>query len=155
MKLNAMHSLLSIVVLFFSTLVYSQTYEGTIIKVVDGDTFVFQTTEGSLKVRMQGIDAPEKKQDFGSESKVFIEKYLNKPAKVESIGLDKYGRTLGTLLVNGIDINLESLKNGCSWHFKKYSTDINYSNAELSAKKALKGLWKHPNAIAPWTFRHL
>lgn len=150
-----MYRIFYIAFLLITTVVNCQIYKGSIIRVIDGDTFVFQTEEGSLKIRMNGIDAPESKQDYGQESKQFIEKYLNQPSIVKASGVDKYGRTIGTLYVNDIDINLESIKNGCAWHYKKYSSDVVYSNAELSAKKELKGLWKNSNAVAPWVFRKL
>jgi hypothetical protein len=85
---------------------YSQEYDGTIIRVIDGDTYVFLTAKGSFTVRMYGIDAPERDQPFSRESFEFLSKYLNKDAVTKVNGTDKEERSVGTLLVSGRDINL-------------------------------------------------
>jgi micrococcal nuclease len=132
---------------------FTQTYHGTILRVIDGDTFIFQTEEGSLRVRLQGIDAPEKDQPFGTESTEFINGFLDKPADLIYYGLDQYDRTLGTLMVDGQNINLLSIKLGFSWHFKKYSKDVDFAAAEIYARENKLGLWKLDNLIPPWEWR--
>jgi endonuclease YncB( thermonuclease family) len=132
---------------------YSQNYTGSIIRVIDGDTFVFQTAEGSFTVRMFGTDAPERDQPFSKESADFLKQYLNKDAVTKISGTDKYRRSLGTLYVDGQDINLLTIKNGCAWHFKRYSSDIQYAKAEDYARKNKIGLWKLDNPIPPWNWR--
>jgi micrococcal nuclease len=139
--------------LFINLVGYSQTYQGSIIRVIDGDTYVFQTEEGSFVVRMQGIDAPERDQPYSKESASFLEKYLNWEAIVIKTGMDRYGRTLGTLIIDSIDINMLSIKNGCTWHFKKYSKDQDYANAELYASSNKIGLWSLDNQVPPWEWR--
>jgi endonuclease YncB( thermonuclease family) len=74
---------------------------GMVLRIIDGDTFVFQTEEGSLKVRMDGIDAPEKDHAFGLKAKEFLTSYLYKNGKLQYKGVDTYGRTLGVLFVMG------------------------------------------------------
>ncbi|NJK93968.1 MAG: thermonuclease family protein [Bacteroidales bacterium] len=143
--------IIGIVLLLFQ----SPEYTGTIIHVTDGDTFVLQCEQGSIKIRMDGIDAPEKDQPFGSESTNFMKQYLYKKSTVKTNGVDRYGRTIGTLYVDGININLLSVQKGYSWHFKKYSSDPELSSAEVQAKKEKKGLWEDPDAIAPWEWRKL
>jgi micrococcal nuclease len=132
---------------------YSQKYEGTIIRVVDGDTYVFLTATGSLTVRMLGIDAPERDQPFSKESSEFLSKYLNKQATTKVNGTDKEDRSVGTLFVNGRDINLLSIKGGYSWHYKRYSDDKDYAEAEEYAQKNKLRIWSFPNPIPPWTWR--
>lgn len=141
--------------IFISTIGYSQSYNGTIIRVIDGDTYVFQTEEGSFIVRMQGTDAPENNQPFSKESSDFLKQYLYKDATFKSKGTDRYKRRLGTLYVDGHDINLLSIKNGCAWHFKRYSNDIQYAQAEEYARKNKVGLWKLDNPIPPWNWRQV
>ena len=133
---------------------FSQTYQGTVIYVKDGDTFVFQTQTGSLTVRMQGIDAPEKDQPYGQQSKAFLMQYKDKAATLKTYGVDRYGRTLGTLFVNSENINYLSVLNGCAWHYKRYSTDQQLAQAEVTARAEKKGLWALENPIAPWEWRH-
>ena len=113
--------------IFSCVLGHPQSYHGTIIRVIDGDTYVFQTEEGSFIVRMYGIDAPEGKQPYGRESTEFLSNYLYKEAITEVSGTDRYGRRIGILFIDGQDINLLSIKRGFSWHYKQYSEDKNYA----------------------------
>jgi micrococcal nuclease len=131
----------------------SQSFNGTIIRVIDGDTYVFQTLEGSFTVRMYGTDAPERDQPFAKESADFLKQYLNKYAILKPNGTDRYRRRLGTLYIDGEDINLLTIKNGCAWHFKRYSSDKQYASAEEYARKNKIGLWSSPNPIPPWNWR--
>jgi len=85
-------------------------------RVIDGDTYVFQTVEGSFTVRMYGTDAPERDQPFSKESADFLKQYLNKEAFFKQKGKDRYGRTFGTLYIDDQDINLLSIKGGYAWH---------------------------------------
>lgn len=124
------YALLIFLILVFCEFGFSQSYTGSIIRVIDGDTFVFQTEEGSLRVRMFGTDSPERDQPFAKESAEFMQQYLNQPATLKATGVDRYGRTLGVLYINGKDINLLSIRNGCAWHFKRYSSDHQYATAE-------------------------
>jgi endonuclease YncB( thermonuclease family) len=68
-----MKTLIALLVVFTF---YVEPYVGKILRVIDGDTFVLQTEEGNLKIRMDGIDAPEKEQDFGLEAGEFLNRYL-------------------------------------------------------------------------------
>jgi endonuclease YncB( thermonuclease family) len=126
---------------------------GTIIRVIDGDAYIFQTVNGSFKVRIFGTDAPERDQPYSKESADFLKQYLNKDAVTKINGTDRYRRRLGTLFIDGQDINLLSFKNGCAWHFKRYSSDIQYASAEEYARKNKLGLWGLPNPIPPWNWK--
>lgn len=137
----------------FSVVGFSQSYSGTIIRVIDGDTYVFQTVEGSFIVRMYGIDAPEKNQPFGEESTKFLSAYLYKDAITRVNGIDRYGRRIGTLYFADQDLNMLSIKKGFSWHHKQYSKDKEYADAEEYARKNKLGLWKDNNHISPWEWR--
>ncbi len=139
--------------IFLNVKLYSQTYEGTIIRVIDGDTFIFLTSNLSLTVRMLGIDAPERDQPFSRESSEFLSQYLYRNAVTKINGTDEADRSVGTLFVNGKDINLLSLRGGFAWHYKRYSSDKAYSAAEDYAKKNRLNLWSLPNPIPPWTWR--
>lgn len=146
-------NILTLCIIAFTLSAYTQTFNGTIIRVIDGDTFVFQTLEGSYTVRMYGTDAPERDQPFAKESADFLKQYLNKDALVKINGTDRYKRMLGTLYVDGQDINLLTIKNGCAWHFKRYSSDMQYASAEEYAKKNKLGLWKPDDPVPPWEWR--
>ena len=104
---------------------------------------------------MNGIDAPEHNQPYGKESTEFLDKYLFKNATIKTNGVDRYGRTIATLFINGQDINLLSIKSGSSWHFKKYSSDVDFANAEIDARNKKIGLWSLSNPIPPWEWRKM
>jgi len=128
---------------------YSQTYNGTIIQVIDGDTCVFQTEDGSFIVRMQGIDAPERDQPYSEASTEFISNYLNKEVVTKINVTDWYGRRLGTLIVNSLNINLLSIKSGYSWHYKQYSKDQQYAKAEEYSRTNIIVLWDLLDPVPP------
>ncbi len=130
---------------------------GKVIKITDGDTFtILLDNKSTLKIRMNGIDAPEKKQDDYKTSKQYLGKLLfGKRVKIISISVDKYKRTLADVYYNEDWINLKMIANGYAWHYKKYSSNNVLAQAEISAKKLKNGIWKNPYAIAPWEFRKL
>ena len=140
---------------FLPVICFSQEYSGTILRVIDGDTFVFQTNEGSLRVRMFGIDAPEKSQAFGQESTKFMEGFLHKAGVLKKTSIDKYGRTLGMLFIDKVNINLECVKKGYAWHYAYYYKNEEFARAEKEAKEKKLGLWKNENPTPPWKYRQL
>lgn len=133
--------------------VSGRDYHGTIIRVIDGDTYVFQTEEGSFKVRMLGIDSPENDQPYSRQSKEFLTRYLNRAAITRVTGTDRYGRMVGTLIVDGADINLLEVRQGYAWHYKKYLKDAAYARAEQDARQKKVGIWSQPEAVEPWNWR--
>ncbi|RYG47810.1 nuclease [bacterium] len=127
-----------------------------VVGISDGDTVrVLTKDKRELKVRLNGIDAPEKTQAFGEKSRQWLAgKVFGKDVQLKSDGLDRYGRTLGTILVGDVNINLQSVKNGWSWWYRQYAakrTDL--QAAEQSARAAKVGIWSQPGAIEPWNYR--
>ena len=135
--------------------VYDKEQTGKVIKIVDGDTFDLLTEEKStLRIRMNGIDCPERKQDFYQSAKNALAGYIfNKEVKLVITGRDRNKRIIATVYCNGENINLAMIQNGYAWHYKKYSTDSVYAKAEQQARIARKGLWRMDHPIAPWDFR--
>lgn len=137
------------------------TLIGRVVGIADGDTVtVLDDTNTQWKIRLMGIDAPEKKQPFGSKSKEFLSALLfSKQVEVELNKRDKYGRTVGRILVDGIDVNLEQVKAGMAWHYKAYEREqseadrTTYAQAEEQAKTVKKGLWVDPDPTPPWDWR--
>ena len=139
--------------IFLSLWGYSQSYNGKITEVVDGDTYFFKTATGSVKVRMFGIDAPEGNQPFGKESAEFLARFLHKEALLKVVSTDQYHRKLGTLFINGEDINLLLVKEGYAWYYNKYLSNKEYAAAQENARKNKLGLWKDPKPVPPWKWR--
>ena len=128
---------------------------GKVTKIVDGDTFDLLTKEkNTLRIRMNGIDCPERKQDFYQSAKNALAGYIfNKEVTLSITGRDRNKRTIAIVYYNGENINLTMIKNGYAWHYKKYSADITYAKAEQEARLAKKGLWRLDHPTAPWDFR--
>lgn len=106
------------------------------------------------------IDAPEKKQAFGSKSKDHLsDMVFNKHVTVDYSKKDKYGRTVGKILVDGVDANLEQVKAGLAWHYKKYANEqvveerAKYAQAEDHARAEKLGLWVDAEPTPPWDWR--
>jgi endonuclease YncB( thermonuclease family)/methylphosphotriester-DNA--protein-cysteine methyltransferase len=135
--------------------------EGKVIRVSDGDTIaVLDKDNKQHKIRFQGIDAPESKQDFGQASKENLSKMVfGKQVTVIWEKVDKYRRTVGKVLLDGKDINIEQIKAGLAWHYKKYADEqppedrVTYAAAEAEAKAARRGLWQDPNPTPPGEWR--
>lgn len=140
----------------------AQPITGRVVEVIDGDT-VTVLVQGSeqLKVRLAGIDAPERKQAFGQRAKQRLSALVfRKTVTVVGRKQDRYRRLIAKLLVDGHDANLEMIALGYAWHFKRYELDqspedrVAYSNAEARARAERRGLWEDPGALPPWEFRH-
>lgn len=142
--------------------VQADTLLGKVINVADGDTItVLDDTHTQHKIRLTGIDAPEKRQAFGNVSKQSLaEQVAGQSVAVEWVKVDKYGRKVGKVLLAGLDCNLEQVKRGLAWHYKQYQREQSptdqqsYAAAEIEARAAKLGLWRDADPVPPWEFRH-
>lgn len=140
---------------------YADLLSGRVVGVADGDTItVLDSTNTQHKIRLGGIDAPEKKQAFGNVSKKSLsDMVFNQQVDVEWHKEDRYGRKVGKVLVNHEDINLEQIKRGLAWFYKKYKSElvhedrITYELAQQEAEANQIGLWIDAYPIPPWDFR--
>ena len=157
-----MKLLLSFLLIFsVCTASASKILQGKVVSVADGDTItVLDAEKNQHKIRLQGIDAPEKAQAFGAKSKqALYEMVHGKTVQVSFEKSDKYGRILGKVLLDGQDICHEQIKAGLAWHYKKYQNQQPlvdrdaYSASETAAKNEKLGLWSDPRPVAPWDFR--
>ena len=149
--------------LFFvvSLTIQAATLVGTVVGISDGDTIkVLDSNKTLHKIRLMGIDSPEKKQNFGSASKQALSNYIyQKKVIVEYQKKDRYQRILGKVILDKRDICLAMISDGMAWHYKDYEkeqtkTDRDlYRQAEQKAQKEKIGLWKDANAIQPSDFR--
>jgi micrococcal nuclease len=138
-----------------TTIEKNNTLTGKVIKIVDGDTFDLLTDGNiTIRIRMNGIDCPERKQDYYQVCKDALAEYIfGKDVKLTVHGKDRYTRTLADVFYKNEIINLKMIKNGFAWHYKKYSSDQIMAKAEEDARQAKIGLWKMDSAIAPWDYR--
>jgi len=142
--------------LLFPAFAFAAEWQGTVVGISDGDTLtVLNADKRQVKIRLIEIDAPEKNQDFGQKSKDSLSQLcFKKSVVVDDKGTDKYKRILGRIKCDGIDANVEQVKRGMAWAYRKYLTDWSIANLEEQAKSAGIGLWVNPHATPPWEFRH-
>lgn len=135
--------------------------EGRVVGVADGDTItILDNSNTQYKIRLAGIDAPEKKQPFGNVSKKSLSDLVyGKQVTIDWNKQDRYGRTVGKVLVDGVDANLEQVKHGQAWFYKKYQNEqplqdrLDNLHAQETAATSKIGLWVDNEPIAPWDFR--
>jgi len=140
---------------------FSETVNGHVVGMTDGDTVtVLDASNTQWKIRLMGIDAPEKKMPFGQKSKEYLSDLVfNKQVSVEYSKRDKYGRAVGKITVDGVDANLEQVKAGMAWHYKQYQKEqspeerVSYAEAEEQARAGRIGLWVDAEPIPPWDWR--
>jgi endonuclease YncB( thermonuclease family) len=139
----------------------AETLTGRVVRVTDGDTIVVLDADNAQhKIHLQGIDAPERGQAYGTKSKEHLsDSVADKTVVVEYEKYDRYERILGKVLLDDQDMNLEQLEAGLAWHYKKYESEqttadrVSYSDAEREARRVRRGLWQDANPVAPWDYR--
>ena len=139
----------------------AHTIEGRVVGVSDGDTVtVLDPLQVQHRIRLAGIDAPEKAQPYGDASKRNLsDMVFGAAVTVEYEKHDRYGRIVGKIMKDGNDASLEQLRAGLAWHYKQYQRDQSrtdrsaYARIETEAQQAHAGLWRDPAPVAPWTWR--
>jgi micrococcal nuclease len=135
--------------------VAQERFTGKVVGVADGDTISVLRNGRSVRVRLEGIDCPEKGQDFSQRAKQFTSELMfGKEATVE-VHVDRYGRLVARVLVGGQDVSIALVRAGLAWHFTKYSRDPVLAEGEQSARTAKRGLWGQGSPTPPWEFRVL
>lgn len=132
-----------------------QIFTGKVVKIVDGDTFDMLTPADSIvRIRLQGIDCPERRQDFYQKAKDFLGSLIfEKEVVCTYLKTDRNKRIIGDVYVGKQHVNLLMVQEGYAWHYKKYSSDPELAEAEVKARNEKRGLWAVQNSIPPWEFR--
>ena len=129
------------------------------VAIADGDTITVLTASNrSVKIRLHGVDAPEKAQAFGQAAKQTLSNYVfGQRVVVKRQTVDQYGRLVAVVTPEGKSesANERQLKEGMAWWYKQYAgSNEKYKAMEAAAKSAQRGLWKDASPVAPWEFRH-
>ncbi len=145
---------------------HAEEFSAKVIAVLDGDTVLIRRSNGLVKIRLSGIDAPEKAQIFGETSRRSLSgMVLGKQVKVDSRATDQYGRMVAYLSVNGLDVNAEQIRRGMAWaaagwrHSRRQSPrdPLHGSHAlaalQEEARRIPRGLWAQRNPVPPWDWR--
>ena len=124
-------------------------------KIADGDTLtVLDPTNAQHKIRLAGIDAPEKGQAFGTQARnALAAKLLRQGVRVEVTDTDRYGREVGRVFCSGRFINAEMVREGFAWRYPQWDKTGEFATAEVDARRNRRGLWADRSPVPPWEFR--
>lgn len=145
----------TLILLLLTFTAQALTLQGKVVHIADGDTLTILTiTNQQVKIRLAGIDTPEKAQPFGNKAKQALAALtFQQQALIQVETKDKYGRTVGTVIVKGRDVNAELVSQGMAWVYRKYTNDQKLYALEADAKQAKRGLWATDHPIEPWLWR--
>jgi len=136
----------------------SKSTSGKVIAIIDGDTYdILLDGNKTVRIRMEGIDAPEKGMPFYRVAKKYLgELCFEKNVRLEIHDTDSRGRKIAfTYLDDGRELSHEMIKAGLAWHFTKYNKDKDLANLEVQARVSKTGLWTDESAMPPWDNRRL
>lgn len=152
---RALYRLLVLVTLAAAPCAVRADFVGRVVKVSDGDTVTVLVERKQIKVRLDAIDAPELKQAFGRHSRQSLaELCAARTARVVEKGLDRYGRTVGSIFCDGVDANAEQVRRGMAWVFVRYAPrNSPLYGLQGEARGSRRGLWADPSPMAPWDWR--
>lgn len=132
----------------------AEGFSGKVIAVFDGDTLLVARDGKPAKVRLANIDAPEKQQSYGRLSRQSLQELVGKRVvQVDSQAVDQYGRLIGFVRLETLDINQEQVRRGMAWEYSYHHGDRVYSALQDEAKRARRGLWAEENPQPPWRWR--
>lgn len=127
---------------------------GLVVGIADGDTLRVLVDRREVRVRLDQIDAPEKAQAFGQRSRQSLaEMAFRQSARVVTHGTDRYGRTVGTVYVDGRDVNAEQVRRGLAWVYPRYAHDAALYDLQRQAQADRRGLWADADPVPPWEWR--
>ena len=136
----------------------SDSETGKVVGIIDGDTYDILLNESkTVRIRMEGIDAPEKGMPFYKKAKKYLSDLcFGKIVRLEIRATDIHGRKIAfSYLEDGTELSHEMVKAGFAWHFKKYNSDEDLAQLEIEAQNAKIGIWSMNNPMTPWDNRAL
>jgi endonuclease YncB( thermonuclease family) len=132
-------------------------WSGKVIGIADGDTITVLHDKQPQKIRLYGIDCPEKRQPFGKKAKQFTSQLVfGKVVEVEPVTMDRYGRIVAFVRVENLTVNEELIKEGLGWVYVRYCKlplCAEWQGLQLAAQNQRRGLWRDSNHIPPWEYR--
>jgi endonuclease YncB( thermonuclease family) len=154
--------LVALLLAILAPVVLADTLIGRVVAVADGDTItILDASNTQYKIRLAGIDAPEKGQPFGRVSRQRLaDTVFTKTVQVEWSKRDRYGRIVGKVIADGKDVCLLQIESGLAWHYAKYEREQSpadrkaYADAEIRAREQKRGLWMDAHPVPPWEWRH-
>jgi endonuclease YncB( thermonuclease family) len=153
--MNKLKLFLVTLIFLFSLSAQASIIRGVVVKIADGDSLTLLTDSNKqIRIRLAGIDTPERKQSFGNTAKnALVKLVFQKEVKIKVRTKDRYGRTVGIVFLGNQNVNYELVRKGMAWVYKKYTDNKLLYKLEGEAKKRRIGLWVDENPIAPWDWR--
>jgi micrococcal nuclease len=148
-----------IIIMMLALSLQAKEFEAEVVAVMDGDTVkVLTSDKREIKIRLEHIDAPEKKQPFGQVCKSMLsDMVFGKTVYIRSQSRpDRYGRMIAEVFMCEASkeaVNMAMVRQGCAWHYKAFSKDSTYAEAERIASESRAGLWKDNEPVPPWLWR--
>jgi len=132
-----------------------EQFFGQVVGVTDGDTISVLHNAGEVRVRLSGIDCPEKGQAYGRHAKLFTSQAaFGRTVTVQVVDYDRYGRVVGeVILPDGTNLSQELVRAGLAWWYRQYSFDRELAGLEAQARAERRGLWADASPIPPWEHR--
>ncbi len=132
----------------------ADTLTGKVVRIADGDTVTILVRSDQVRIRLFGIDAPERGQDYSRRSReALADLVFEKEVRVVVHDKDRYGRTVGDIYLGNTLINENIVKEGWAWNYVRYSNSKHYAELEQEARESKRGLWAGKLPIPPWEFR--
>lgn len=151
-----MKALITAIVLMVSP-AFAAEWQGECVSITDGDTIRVMRDGREERIRLHGIDAPERRQDFSARSREFAAGMtLRKVVTIITMDTDRYGRTVALVEADGESVNRALVAAGLAWVYPQYCTQdfcADWLEAEAEAREAKRGLWAHPKPVPPWEWR--
>lgn len=131
------------------------TITGKVVAIADGDTLtVLDESKTQHRIRLAGIDAPEKGQAFGNKARVALgDMVFQQSVRVEVIDIDRYKREVGRIFLGDRFINMVMVRDGFAWRYVQYDKPGEFTAAEDAAREHRRGLWVDPHPVPPWEWR--
>mgnify|MGYP001170498696 CR=1 FL=1 len=143
--------------LWYPGVVYAQigqTFTAPVSRVADGDTITVVHGGDMTRIRLDGIDTPEMDQAFGVQARMFTSSRVSDRQVIVTVhDVDRYGRFVGRVQIDGVDLSVALVSEGLAWHYTRYSDDAVLARAEAEARTKKIGLWTQQSPVPPWEFR--
>ena len=131
-----------------------ETFTAPVSRVADGDTITVVHRGDTTRIRLDGIDTPEMDQAFGVQARTFTSLRVSDRQVVVTVhDIDRYGRFVGRVQIDGVDLGVALVSEGLAWHYTRYSDDAVLARAEAEARAKKVGLWSQRSPVPPWEFR--
>lgn len=133
-------------------------WEGTVIRIIDGDSLIIQKDGETHEIRLYGIDTPEYKQPYSNKAKQLISRLASRQmVSVVEKDVDRYGRIVALVTSRGKLVNRELVREGVAWFYPRYCRSQPLCGElellEQQARKARRGLWRDNNPVPPWDWK--